>query len=548
MKGGGATDWRRWLIGLALAAICFVGLDRALWTPDEPREAEISREMARHPTTIPTLDAARFYEKPPLYYWTVAALFAMTGGASIVAARFVSGAAGALTLLVVYLWGRRAVSPAAGGIAAWMLATSVTFFMTTHWVLIDPLLMLACAVAAWGGWERLEGGGTRWLVALWGGLVVALWIKGFVGPVLVGAGLAAAAWIFRRRGAWTKLAPQAGVAAGAVAVAALVAAIYLEGGRAALWQWGWVNHVGRFLAGEARDHRQAVYYYAPTLAVAIVPWLVPFLDLFTRSFWAATAPATRLRRYSAALVGAGLLVLTASATKRENYLLPLLPPLFLMMSLAVLDRLARAPYPRSLAARGWARAGEWLQAGLSAALVVVPGAAALAYVGRALPLAVALVVVAVPLAVALLVATAARRRRLAAGLAAVAAALFVVGGLEVSRPMLDPQKDFTPFVEALDRTLPAGAAVDAVGSDETLAGIVPFLTGRRVVDHPPDLLVAGPHPAYLLVQQKRGHPARIPGLVEHYRPLRRFGRGRELTLWQRLAWPAPRPPEPTSRS
>ena len=58
---------------LALTLLALLGCNRGLWTPDEPREAEISREMALAPGVIPTLNGQRFIEKPPLYYWTVAA-------------------------------------------------------------------------------------------------------------------------------------------------------------------------------------------------------------------------------------------------------------------------------------------------------------------------------------------------------------------------------------------------------------------------------------------------------------------------------------------
>src|ERR1700676_2422112 len=85
--------------GLLLLAL--LGCNRGLWTPDEPREAEISREMALNLSVIPTLNGERFIEKPPLYYWTVAALFRVSGGASVLAARAVSVAAAAATLAIL---------------------------------------------------------------------------------------------------------------------------------------------------------------------------------------------------------------------------------------------------------------------------------------------------------------------------------------------------------------------------------------------------------------------------------------------------------------
>src|SRR5450631_4378413 len=86
------------LFGLLLLAL--LGCNRGLWTPDEPREAEISREMALSPGVIPTLNGERFIEKPPLYYWLVAATYRISGGPSVLAARAVSVAAGLATLLL----------------------------------------------------------------------------------------------------------------------------------------------------------------------------------------------------------------------------------------------------------------------------------------------------------------------------------------------------------------------------------------------------------------------------------------------------------------
>src|SRR5579863_5690615 len=121
------------LPSLALALLALLGCNRGLWTPDEPREAEISREMALNLSVIPTLNGERFIEKPPLYYWTVAALFRATGGASVLAARAVSVAASAATLALLVIWGAAAHSRAAGWLSALMLATSGQFLISSHW-------------------------------------------------------------------------------------------------------------------------------------------------------------------------------------------------------------------------------------------------------------------------------------------------------------------------------------------------------------------------------------------------------------------------------
>src|SRR5579863_3103817 len=121
------------LPSLALALLALLGCNRGLWTPDEPREAEISREMALAPGVIPTLNGERFIEKPPLYYWTVAAVFRLTGGASVAGARAVSVAAALATLALLAAWGSSAHSRAAGWLAALMLASSAQFLVSSHW-------------------------------------------------------------------------------------------------------------------------------------------------------------------------------------------------------------------------------------------------------------------------------------------------------------------------------------------------------------------------------------------------------------------------------
>jgi len=193
------------LFGLLLLGL--LGCNRGLWTPDEPREAEISREMALSPAVIPTLNGQRFIEKPPLYYWLVAAVYRLTGGPSVLAARSVSVGAGLATLALLLHWGSRAHSRSAGLISTCMLATSLQFVVSTHWVLIDPLLMLSTTVAAWAAWELLaRGDSARLRLALYLALMLALWIKGLIGPVLIGVGLLVYIGI-DRPAQWRRLRP-----------------------------------------------------------------------------------------------------------------------------------------------------------------------------------------------------------------------------------------------------------------------------------------------------------------------------------------------------
>src|SRR5437667_1966059 len=66
-------DWFRDLLVLTLLLGSFFGFklgERALWSPDEGRYSEITREMVVTGDYItPRLDGIKFFEKPPLFYW-----------------------------------------------------------------------------------------------------------------------------------------------------------------------------------------------------------------------------------------------------------------------------------------------------------------------------------------------------------------------------------------------------------------------------------------------------------------------------------------------
>ena len=532
----GVIPTRAWLASLwaGMLLLSFLGLNRSLWTPDEPREAEIGREMLLAPGVIPTLNGARFIEKPPLYYWVVATAYRIAGAPSPAAARSVSAIAGFLTLLVVGMWGLRAESGAVGTLAAVMLATSLQFLQSSHWVLIDPLLALFTTVAAWAAWEALQAPAARGAAtALCAAIVLALWTKGLIGPALIGAGLLVHALVARRL-AWRELGgiPGALIASGGLAL--LAGAIYASGGYPAFYEWAWVNHVQRFANPDATGHRQPIAYYLWTLPAAALPWIVPLaFALLPASLRGNDRPA-RLRRYCGAMGLGMLLVLSASATKRGIYVLPMLPLLSLLSASLLAD-----------AFRGEGRgatASWWTQLGVAAAMTIAVPVAAMAYTQQRDKSA--LLFLALPL-VALSAAAVATRRRSGMAIALLAwGALLLAGGAVVLAPrMFDANKNLTPLVRWLDEKLSPGEAVYVVNSDETLVAIIPFVSGRRVI--PIDLAAvldshAGPAqlPARVLAQEKSGPITLAPRyrLLASFRP----GTGRALSLWV-LDTGSPRP-------
>jgi 4-amino-4-deoxy-L-arabinose transferase-like glycosyltransferase len=519
------------VLGLLLV-VCLLGIDRELWTPDEPREAEISREMLLSPSVVPTLNGREFIEKPPLYYWTVAGVFALAGEPSAAAARSVSVVASFLTLLIVFLWGRREFSTDVGLVAAIGLATSVQFMISSHWVLIDPLLMLFTTLAAWAAWELVQGrGGPARTLQLYLALAAALWIKGLIGPVLLACGFVTyAAWSMSVEPV-RRLHPIVGIAAMLLATAGLASLIYVEAGGQAVREWLWVNHVQRFIDPQYTGHEQPFYYYLHTVPTAAFPWLVPFVDCLRPSRWRSDDSAWKpAKRYLAALCLGMVLILSASATKRGIYLLPMLPLLFLLLGAHVVQWWQRTP-PEGRLRWPW-----WLQVGLVGLLAGLPPIAGLAYTHSARPGPLIFLAFLAALTIALVVY--ARRRQWPQTLAALAAyALASVAGLiVVTVPLAAPEKDMAPFVEWIDEQIPAEQPIYALGDiDETLDGIVPFVTGRSLIAIMP-AEIPDARPQYVLVQDKEGGRT-APQLGPPYGLLRErsFGPGRYFAIWRRNA-------------
>lgn len=517
-----------WLLVLLLAAL---GCNRGLWTPDEPREGEIAREMALAPSVVPTLDGQPFIEKPPLYYWVVAALFRILGRPSILAARAVSVLAGLGTLLLLYRW--LAERPRAQPhVAVLMLATSVQFVISTHWVLLDPLLMLTTTVAAWAAWQLIvqaHAQRSRWWL-LYGSLTLALWIKGPIGPLLLGAGLLAYA-LLERSTPWRRWRPLAGSALLVASVAVLSGLLYLHGGQHALYEWAYVNQVQRLINPGPSGHRQPLLYYAWTLPYAVLPWLPALLQ----AAWQAAQPRSiqardsspDLARYAAILAATMVALLSISSTKRETYLLPALPLLFLWIGVRSAQWW-----------QGWRANGRpryrwlwWLQVALLSGYGLGAPIAAVLWL-HALTVATVLALCIGLAAVVSLIYFSAHSSVTAAPVAALlTAATGTVLLLALAPIVLDPVKNMAGFMRAVGRAVPPSGPLFAVRVDETLEAAVPFYTARALVALDVQRLESAarsaPLPEWVLSQNAPG----CGPLPPDYAPLlaRSFG-GRTIAL------------------
>src|SRR5437763_5244491 len=118
---------RAWVVLLVIVcAVYFYGLGSVpLLGPDEPRYAEVAREMyARGDWVTPRLGGHTWFEKPALVYWLMMATFRVFGVTEF-AARAGSALAGVLTVLLTGWVARRAELESGEGLRGFGITCAV---------------------------------------------------------------------------------------------------------------------------------------------------------------------------------------------------------------------------------------------------------------------------------------------------------------------------------------------------------------------------------------------------------------------------------------
>ena len=329
------------LLGLFVAALSlFWNLSYApFWNPDEGRYSAASSEMAfglgdHGPDwLVPHLDTVARLNKPPLIYWSTAALMRILGP-SETAARLPSAFAALGVLLVLFGWGRALFGIRAGVAAALVWATAIFPFAMARVANTDMLLCASIALAGCGIYWAIETS-HPWRFGLLAGvgMGLALLAKGPVGvalPLAIGF-----VYLCLIRG-W-KRAPWG----------ALALALALAFGLGAPWYWSvetarpgflhqfiFAENLGRFSGGAGFHKPSPKWVYVPVLLGGMLPWtgfLLPALGQFE----ALTTRAGRAKAFLVIWAVFIALFFSFSGTKLVSYVLPAFPALALLTGAAV---------------------------------------------------------------------------------------------------------------------------------------------------------------------------------------------------------------------
>ena len=136
-------------IVLALGATVLVPslFTRDPWNPDEPRYAEVAREMVvSGDYLVPHLNSEIYPDKPPLFFWLAAVFWHL--GAGVNSGRLVAILANVGTVLLAYRIARRWLGERGGLLAAAITTTTVLFLHIGKFGVLDPLLTFFTTAAA----------------------------------------------------------------------------------------------------------------------------------------------------------------------------------------------------------------------------------------------------------------------------------------------------------------------------------------------------------------------------------------------------------------
>ena len=366
-----SKDGLLWLIlaGLALV-VYFYGLTIPLVGPDEPRYAQVAREMfERGDWVTPTLGGFTWFEKPALLYWLEIVSYKLFG-VSEFAARFGSALFGLGTVACLWVLGRSVTARRPerasenrvefANTLALVAASTLGLIVFSHGASFDIILTfpMTAAMVSFFISESSPRRKNLWLFSFYFFVGVALLAKGLVGIVFP-----AAIVCFYRLLSW-KLPDKKFVLSlvwGTIVTATVAAVwywpVYQRNGYAFIDEFIIQHHFQRFTSNKY-FHPQPFYFFFWVLPLMTIPWLPFFLAaLWTsgkgllqrrdaethRREWSETHHAPGGRAVASALVEFShsasplfrfllawmlvpLVFFSFSGSKLPGYILPAVPP------------------------------------------------------------------------------------------------------------------------------------------------------------------------------------------------------------------------------
>jgi 4-amino-4-deoxy-L-arabinose transferase-like glycosyltransferase len=332
--------------------------------PDEPRYAEVAREMlARHDLITPTLGGMPWFEKPPLLYWFMIAGYRVLGVTEY-AARLGPALCGLFTAVLIYWIGRSIevseVAPAkgedaeqsrggAGRLSALVWLSSLGAMVFSRGTSFDIVVTMTVtgALACFFMWHvrsapistRDSPASVPAASSLWPPITFYLFIglsllaKGLIG-IVIPFGVIAIYFLIRRE--WPHKRFINSLFWG-IPLACAVAAVWF-GPMIARHGWKFIDqfivqhHFARFVTNKYH-HPAPIYFYPVVLVALSQPWTIFLGATFLTSRrwrWRGALPLDRFRVFALCWILVPVVFFSFSESKLTAYILPVLPAVALL--------------------------------------------------------------------------------------------------------------------------------------------------------------------------------------------------------------------------
>jgi 4-amino-4-deoxy-L-arabinose transferase-like glycosyltransferase len=476
------------LVIILTPLFCLGIANHGLWTADEPRVAEIGREMALTGNWIvPSLNQRPFLEQPPLYYASIAAIFRTCGFVSDKIARIPSALFAFGGCIALFYLGCLLFTPRVGFFSALVLATSFEYFRVAHWLVVDSALtaFIICAMALFmaGYISGRKKEKILYYVFFYISCVFAFYSKGFIGFAIPGLAIIGFLVWEGNLKELLKMRIWLGTCIAAAMIVPWFIGLWNQGGPEHLKVFLIHNHLQRFLPGGSSGHHQPFYYYFEGFIEGFLPWsiLIPPAVYFSfrriRDFPAVHKSGLNFLKCWFLM---GFIFLSFASTKRILYLLPVFAPFALLTAWYIDTTLAPRLFMRIERVFHYFFGFLLLIAGL----IITP---AFLYASKIYPAISSGAVISAIIAASVIVCCFSsfslwhlNKKNMACfwiwGSGAIIAIL--IFALVVVMPVLDKFKSFVPFCNQVKTFVKSDSLLFAYAPDETIRGFIPFYTGH----------------------------------------------------------------------
>lgn len=421
-----------------------------LWNPDEPRYAQVAKEMLLTGNfLVPHLNGETYYDKPPLFFALVAASSKVWGNLDAFAARFPSAFFAILTLLVLFLFGRSLEDAGTGLLSSLVLATSFLYFWLSRRANIDATLTFLTTLSVYAFFSGARGGRNRWRWYLLGFVAMALGFLVKLQPALIVPFLAIVPYFLIKKGKkfFLDKAHLPGVLAFSAIIGGWLWVTYHTQGHQYLQGLLWEKTASTFFRSSGHD--RPIYYYLYNFPLQFMPWGVFFPFAFAHCLRKEERTLFPLLWFSLTLAFFSL-----SEAKRALYLLPLYPAASLMVG-TFLRRVL--PWKTSFRLPVEVLSLSFLLLGV---LAPIGGVLLRPLWPKALGTSIVLSAVAIPAGLILRRTLRAEQKGAAVGTVVVATALLYLISCWRIFPAVNPYKSYRPLCEAI---------LSMMGEGDTLA-------------------------------------------------------------------------------